>query len=214
MGVKDLGMQKSSEGGFRTYRYCLTECSVCEAEFRVQTAALKLRGRSVCNKCKNVTHGKTGTKLHHIWLSMKKRCLNKKDPGYKNYGGRGIYVCDLWLKSFQAFYSWCLASGYASGLSLDRAENDGPYSPDNCRWADRSTQQLNSRMSCLNTSGYVGVTKTASGNWLAYLTYKRTRFNLGTYIEIEAAVRVRDAYIVKNGFPHRLSILSLEQATS
>lgn len=74
---------------------------------------------------------------------MKQRCYNPKCRGYENYGGRGIFVCDEWLNSFEAYYA---DMGPApAGLSLDRIDNDGPYSLANCRWATYSQQTLNSR---------------------------------------------------------------------
>jgi len=75
---------------------------------------------------------------------MISRCLNKKDSGYKNYGGRGIKVCDRWLNSFEEFLS---DMGHAPSPkhSIDRIENDGNYEPGNCRWATWKAQSRNKR---------------------------------------------------------------------
>lgn len=97
------------------------------------------------------THGETETRLYHIWEGMKSRCLNISDRSYKDYGGRGITVCAEWANSFEAFRDWALANGYRDDLTIDRKENDGPYNPDNCRWATAKQQGNNRRSNRLIT---------------------------------------------------------------
>lgn len=92
----------------------------------------------------HVVHGKSETALYRVWASMKARCLNPDEPAYPNYGGRGITVCEEWRDSFTAFYDWAIKD-YRKGLTLDRMNVNGGYSPDNCRWVTRKEQARNKR---------------------------------------------------------------------
>ena len=97
-------------------------------------------------------------KLKKVWRGMKERCERPNHSSYKNYGARGISVCDSWKDDFDCFYQWAIANGYSNGLSLDRIDNDGNYCPENCRWAT-CKQQGNNTRSCRFIT-YNGDTKT------------------------------------------------------
>lgn len=85
-------------------------------------------------------------KLYLTWLGMKSRCYHKDGTCYKNYGGRGIRICKQWMH-FESFAEWSRQNGFQEGLSIDRIDNDGHYTPDNCRWTDTITQNHNRRNS-------------------------------------------------------------------
>jgi hypothetical protein len=85
----------------------------------------------------------TQSRLYRIWRAMYFRCYQASHKAYPRYGGRGIEVCTEWRESYAAFMQWALDNGYEPHLEIDRRKNDQGYSPDNCRWATRSAQQLN-----------------------------------------------------------------------
>lgn len=89
-------------------------------------------------------HGFSGERVYRIWRSMKSRCLDPNHPPYKDYGGRGITVCDDWLDSVK-FIDWAMANGYTDYLQLDREDNDLGYSPENCRWVTPGVNARNRR---------------------------------------------------------------------
>lgn len=95
---------------------------------------------------RSMTHGLAKKHLlYGVWKGIKGRCLNPKNPAYPHYGGRGIRICEEWRTDYSAFYRWCMSNGYMEGLSIDRINNDGDYSPSNCRFADSVTQARNKR---------------------------------------------------------------------
>lgn len=76
---------------------------------------------------------------------MKARCYNATHDRYKDYGARGIVVCDEWLNDFTVFYDWAMNNGYKENLTIDRIDVNGNYEPSNCRWVTSKEQQRNTR---------------------------------------------------------------------
>jgi hypothetical protein len=131
---------------------------VCECGTRVTAMGNFLRsGHTTSCGCKRIdkqvarltTHGMHDTPTYQSWVAMRSRCTNPQSTSFKNYGGRGIRVCDRWMTSFEAFLS---DMGEAPlGHQIDRIDNDGDYSPGNCKWSTRAEQSSNKRNSFLIT---------------------------------------------------------------
>lgn len=136
------------------------------------------------------THGLSNHK-HLKWIHqcMKQRCCNPNNKSYKNYGARGIKVCDEWLDKkdgFKNFYNWAISNGYDENnihnriISLDRKNNNGDYEPSNCRWTDRITQANNTRSNEYYT--YMNKTQTLA-QWSRefHINYSTIRARIKSY---------------------------------
>lgn len=127
------------------HSYWLCKC-ICGKYKTVRSDCLKSKLVQSCgclnDEAKVVKHGQYGTKLYHVWGTMKYRCNNPNDKHFHRYGGRGIKVCDEW-NDFIPFYKWATNHGYKEGLTIDRINNDGNYEPSNCRWVTIQEQQRN-----------------------------------------------------------------------
>ena len=132
----------------------------------------------------NTRHGLTHSHLQFIWTAMKQRCHNKNNKNFKEYGARGIKVCNEWLEDFKNFCDWSFQNGYRDGLTIDRFDNNGNYCPENCRWVDRKKQMNNTRRNVFIT--FNDETKTIS-EWASKLGFKpsliRDRLKWGWTIE-------------------------------
>ena len=134
---------------------------------------------------------KSETRLYHIWNGMRGRCLHRSYPNYKNYGAKGITICDSW-GNFEKFKEWALNNGYSEALTLDRINNKKGYNPNNCRWVSIKTQE-NNRANNRNLF-YNGLNMTVS-EWSEYLGINTqtlfTRLKRGWSIERTLTTPIR-----------------------
>ncbi len=204
--IEDLGMRYPAEKSNRKYRYGLYECQYCNIEFEGSVDSVKRGNTKSCGCLRGDTHGLASHRFYHTWKHMVQRCNNPKSAMYKHYGARGITVCEEWL-DVRNFITWAESTHpNIEDVSLDRIDNDGGYSPENCTWSDKTTQAINQRIMKNNKSGYVGVNY-HKGNvkWAAYISVTNTRKHIGSFLTIEEAVLARDNYIIENNLPHKLS---------
>ena len=148
--IKMTRMKKNSQG--RNIRYWLCRCD-CGSYKEVDGFSLT-RGHVKSCGCSRKKYGVSvkNMKLYRVYQDMKRRCINKNDINYHNYGGRGITVCDEWLgeRGFENFYEWAIKSGWDENKSrieqsIDRIDVNGNYNPDNCKLSTMEEQSYNKR---------------------------------------------------------------------
>lgn len=138
----------------------------------------------------SVKHGDSGSRLYRIWKSMRTRATNRNHVQAKDYVLRGISVCPEW-SDYSAFKAWAMSNGYSDNLTIDRIDNDGPYSPQNCRWITQKEQCRNKRNTHVMT--YKGITyHTIRDMCFALgLNYRRTQKRMKQGWPLEEAIELK-----------------------
>jgi hypothetical protein len=140
-----------ANGTMRIERYALFLCGSCNNTFRACIGKIKSNQQKACGcnwrtseGLSTLANGKIFP-LYDVWRGMIKRCQNENRIKYKNYGGRGILVCEEWQKSFRVFRGWAINNGYKKGLQIDRRDNNGNYEPKNCQFVTHAVNNSNKR---------------------------------------------------------------------
>lgn len=205
--IEDLGMICATNTSKQKTRFGVYQC-YCGNTFKVNSASVKSGNTKSCgclnknSRIRSTTHGLSKHPIYRVWNDMIRRTSNPKCKAFKEYGARGITVCDEW-KDVNNFIK-DMESTYVKGLSLDRENNNLGYSFENCRWITRNIQVRNTRViRANNTSGYRGVFWGKSINkWRVQIYLNGKSKHLGCFDDILEAARTYDKYVIDNNFEH------------
>ena len=148
----------------------------------------------------NTKHGYYKHPLYGIWNNVKSRCSNKNNKDYKDYGGRGITICDEWKGGPKSFIEWSENNGWKKGLYIDRKNNDGNYCPSNCRFVTSFINSQNTRLlQRNNTSGYRGVSwRGRDKKWAFEIGINGERRYLGSFDSKKLSAIRYDVEVISN----------------
>ena len=215
--IEDLGFLSPTKNNKYGRRYGMYECPFCGKHFSCMTSHIKNGHTKSCGCVshkmtaeKRITHGLSSHPLYSIWRCMVNRCTNPSHKSYKDYGMRGITICDEWVSDAQFFYQWAIASGYQAGLVLDRENNDGNYEPSNCRWTTTNISAENKRLLMIrNSSGFRGVTflkrKNYKKPWRSVIQWNGIAYKLGCYTTAIKAAKAYDNFVITHKTNHPLN---------
>jgi len=192
--------QKSTYGIFKCH---------CGKEFETAVQSIKNKQTLSCgcyqkqqHSIAMTTHGCNSHRLYSVWKNMKARCENKKHKSYKDYGGRGIFVCHRW-DDIHNFIEDMFPS-FKEGLTLDRIKVDDNYKASNCRWTTSVVQARNTRtLTVSNTSGYRGVSWHKRINkWAVSIAINGNKKHIGYFKIAVDGANAYDLYVTKNNLEH------------
>lgn len=200
--LKVISLCKKKNNTLLVYN-CICDCGT---ELRIKGAFLMSGNTKSCGCLRKdllTTHGLTGHPLESTRKDMIARCYNPNRESYKWYGARGISVCKEWRDSLSIFYDWSIAHGWKKGLTLDRIDNDGNYTPENCQFIPNKKNARKTRLiSKKNTSGYRGVSYCKKLKlFQAYYTNNLKMTHLGYFETAKTAAIVRDMAVLDLDLP-------------
>lgn len=186
------------------------KCPRCDSRFESRMDKLK-RMSGFCSPCssihtgeKNTVHGHSmnSSRIYVTWANMKRRCINPRGKEKRIY--KNIELFAGWY-DFVSFLNWSMQNGYTDEVTIDRINPSLGYCPENCRFADYSTQSANRKITGKNKSGYIGISF-EKGSWVAKVQWRKIKYYLGRFNDPKEAAIVRDSYVIKHGLPHTLNV--------
>lgn len=178
------------ESGRAKSGHILIKCRCDCGNIKITTKSNLLSGHVKSCGCILPQHGLSKIPEYKIWEAMKRRCYSRVCNGYKNYGGRGIFVCERW-HSFVNFYKDM--GERPDGLTLERIDNNKEYSLSNCKWATRTEQSRNQKLKASNRTGTKGVFwSKGEKKYVAQIGVDYRRIRLGAFDNIREAILARE----------------------
>ncbi len=215
--LQDLGMLYPTLKSKRKARYGLYICK-CGKKIKAIVNHVKNNNTTSCGcfrkeevSIRFKKHGMGKHRLYNVWRDMIRRCYDDSNKAYKNYGGRGIYVCERWHSLVNFIID--MDSSFQEGLTIDREKNDLGYSKDNCRWVTKNIQSRNTRqIMSTNKSGFRGVYfDKGSKKFRVVVTVDSKRIHIGRFINKIDAAMAYDKYIKDNMLEHTLNFKILKK---
>lgn len=202
----------SERRGPRKNTYYKCTCA-CGNTTTVRGSNLKSGGTKSCGCLKkkphtSKKHGLSNHPTYGIWQNMKNRCYNENAKSYKDYGAKGITVCDEWMGSVLSFHRWAIDNKWEAHLQIDRKDNNGPYCPDNCHFVTKGVTLFNKGIYSSSKTGHTGVCPRGE-EYLVYVSINGKNKYIGIALYIAVAVAMRNKYISDNGLPNKLQSVPL-----
>jgi len=152
---------------------------------------------------KRQKHGDYKARINAVWKGIVQRCKNPNSTKYENYGGRGIIVCAEWASSYATFKKWALTNGYTDELYIDRVDNNGDYSPHNCRFVTVTENNRNTRrIYNHNNTGFRGVSSPRGIKYRARIQVDKVSIHIGSFESALNAAHAYDLYIIEHKLSH------------
>lgn len=201
--LSELSTQKSKDENNLSLDKIIEVCTLAK-NFDLMCG--KRKKYNISGNRKEYVIEKVKSSLRARFGGMISRCYKKEKHNFKDYGGRGISICEEWRNDFNNFYNWAINNGFEQHLQIDRIDNDGNYSPENCRWVTKEQNSINTRLSSANKSGFKGVVFHKEKNkWKSQIIWNRQYYFLGYYIDIEDAKQAVKRFVTENNTGHLLN---------